>query len=134
MGLLELLCLILLEFSNQGIHPSIRGEIWEFLLSYYETKSTIEEREEIRQRRRKEECIFRVKYAEWKEECRELFLIVGSGRFITTHVVPDDGQPIQDLIVLLENNPENRVIIPVPEIGSTNTINAAKKMTNKEVI
>ncbi|CAK8577189.1 unnamed protein product [Lathyrus sativus] len=110
-----------------GIHPSIRGEVWEFLLSCYDSKSTYEEREEIRQRRRE-------KYAEWKEECRQLFPLVGSGKFITAPVVTDDGLPIQDPIVLLENNPENGVIVPVPEIGSTNTINAAKKVTDKKVI
>ncbi|CAI8617546.1 unnamed protein product [Vicia faba] len=110
-----------------GIHPSIRGEVWEFLLSCYDAKSTFEEREEIRQRRR-------AKYAEWKEECRQLFPLVGSGRFITAPVVTDEGLPIQDPIVLLENNPENGVIIPVPEISSTNTINAAKKVTDKKVI
>ncbi|CAL5212904.1 unnamed protein product [Lathyrus oleraceus] len=110
-----------------GIHPSIRGEVWEFLLSCYDAKSTFEEREEIRQRRRE-------KYAEWKEECRQLFPLVGSGKFITAPVVTDEGLPIQDPIVLLENNPENGVIVPVPEIGSTNTINAAKKVTDKKVI
>lgn len=36
----------------QGIHPSIRGEVWEFLLGCYDTKSTFNEREQIRQRRR----------------------------------------------------------------------------------
>lgn len=45
-----------LVFQNlhliQGIHPSIRGEVWEFLLGCYDPMSTIEEREEIRQRRR----------------------------------------------------------------------------------
>lgn len=36
----------------QGIHPAIRGEVWEFLLGCYDPKSTFEEREAIRQRRR----------------------------------------------------------------------------------
>ncbi|KHN46534.1 GTPase-activating protein gyp7 [Glycine soja] len=35
-----------------GIHPSIRGEVWEFLLGCYDPKSTFQERDEIRQRRR----------------------------------------------------------------------------------
>ena len=38
--------------AKQGIHPSIRGEVWEFLLGCYDPKSTFEERDEIRQRRR----------------------------------------------------------------------------------
>ena len=39
-------------FSNQGIHPTIRGEVWEFLLGCYDPKSTTEERDEIRKDRR----------------------------------------------------------------------------------
>ncbi|XP_057775212.1 uncharacterized protein LOC130994195 [Salvia miltiorrhiza] len=37
-----------------GVHPSIRGEVWEFLLGRYDPSSTFEEREQIRQRRRYE--------------------------------------------------------------------------------
>lgn len=110
-----------------GIHPSIRGEVWEFLLGCYEPTSTFEEREEIRQRRR-------MQYAEWKEECRQLFPLVGSGRFITAPVVTDDGVPIQDPLVLLENNPENGVIVPPQEVGAPSPNNTAKKVTDKKVI
>ncbi|KAK2380941.1 hypothetical protein P8452_37066 [Trifolium repens] len=110
-----------------GIHPSIRGEVWEFLLGCYDPKSTFEERDEIRQRRR-------AQYAEWKEECRQLFPLVGSGRFITAPVVTDDGRPIQDPLVLLENNPENGVIVPPQDIGATSINNNAPKVTDKKVI
>ncbi|AES89876.2 putative Rab-GTPase-TBC domain-containing protein [Medicago truncatula] len=110
-----------------GIHPSIRGEVWEFLLGCYEPTSTFEEREEIRQRRR-------TQYAEWKEECRQLFPLVGSGRFITAPVVTDDGVPVQDPLVLLENNPENGVIVPPQEVGAPSPNNTAKKVTDKKVI
>ncbi|KAH9803427.1 Rab-GAP TBC domain-containing protein [Citrus sinensis] len=67
-----------------GIHPSIRGEVWEFLLGCYEPKSTFDEREEIRQRRR-------LQYSAWKEECHQIFPVVGSGKFITAPVVTEDG-------------------------------------------
>ncbi|KAK2434558.1 hypothetical protein P8452_31661 [Trifolium repens] len=110
-----------------GIHPSIRGEVWEFLLGCYDPKSTFEERDEIRQRRR-------AQYAEWKEECRQLFPLVGSGRFITAPVVTEDGRPIQDPLVLLENNPENGVIVPPQDIGATSINNNAPKVTDKKVI
>jgi hypothetical protein len=40
------------RIQRGGIHPSIRGEVWEFLLGCYDPKSTFEEREQIRQRRR----------------------------------------------------------------------------------
>nr|DAD20557.1 TPA_asm: hypothetical protein HUJ06_022020 [Nelumbo nucifera] len=82
-----------------GIHPSIRGEVWEFLLGCYDPESTFEEREEIRQRRR-------VKYAMWKEECRQMDPVVGSGRIITAPLITEDGEPIQDPLVLLEANPD----------------------------
>lgn len=95
-----------------GIHPSIRGEVWEFLLGCYDPKSTFDEREQIRQRRR-------MQYARWKEECRQLFPVVGSGRFITAPVISDDGQPIQDPLVLLEANPDKGQALPPVDNGGT---------------
>ncbi|KAL3612611.1 hypothetical protein D5086_003631 [Populus alba] len=80
-----------------GIHPSIRGEVWEFLLGCYDPKSTFDERDEIRQRRR-------IQYIRWKEECRQIFPVVGSGRFITAPIITEDGQPIQEPLVILETN------------------------------
>ncbi|KAJ6423255.1 hypothetical protein OIU84_024236 [Salix udensis] len=80
-----------------GIHPSIRGEVWEFLLGCFDSKSTFDERDEIRQHRR-------LQYARWKEECRQIFPVVGSGRFITAPVITEDGQPIQEPLVILETN------------------------------
>ncbi|CAK9150276.1 unnamed protein product [Ilex paraguariensis] len=78
-----------------GIHPSIRGEVWEFLLGCYDPKSTFDEREQIRQHRRE-------KYALLKEECRQMFPLIGSGRFLTAPVVTEDGEPVQDPVVLKE--------------------------------
>ncbi|XVE80316.1 hypothetical protein DITRI_Ditri14bG0129900 [Diplodiscus trichospermus] len=89
---------ILHRIQRGGIHPSIRGEVWEFLLGCYDPMSTFDEREQIRQRRR-------VQYARWKDECREIFPVVGSGKFITAPVITEDGQPIQDPLVLLETSP-----------------------------
>ncbi|KAG6755418.1 hypothetical protein POTOM_041240 [Populus tomentosa] len=80
-----------------GIHPSIRGEVWEFLLGCYDPKSTFDERDQIRQRRR-------VQYFRWKEECGQIFPVVGSGKFITAPVITEDGQPIQEPLVILETN------------------------------
>ncbi|GLT72104.1 hypothetical protein SLA2020_440640 [Shorea laevis] len=85
------------RIQRGGIHPSIRGEVWEFLLGCYEPKSTFEEREKIRQRGR-------VQYARWKDECREIFPVVGSGKFITAPIITENGQPIQDPLVHLETN------------------------------
>lgn len=85
------------RIQRGGVHPSIRGEVWEFLLGCYDPKSSFEEREEIRQHRR-------VQYARWKEECREIFPVVGSGRFITAPVITEDGEPIQEPLVILETH------------------------------
>ncbi|XVF77605.1 hypothetical protein PTKIN_Ptkin14bG0059400 [Pterospermum kingtungense] len=86
------------RIQRGGIHPSIRGEVWEFLLGCYDPKSTFDEREQIQEQRR-------VQYARWKNECSEIFPVVGSGKFITAPVITESGQPIQDPLVLLETNP-----------------------------
>ncbi|CAL9103907.1 unnamed protein product, partial [Musa textilis] len=90
---------VLSRIQRGGVHPSIRGEVWEFLLGCFDPKSTVEEREQQRQHRR-------VQYARWKELCQALDSHVGSGRIITAPVITEDGQPIQDPLVLLEANPD----------------------------
>ncbi|MQL73731.1 hypothetical protein Taro_006069 [Colocasia esculenta] len=87
-----------------GIHPSIRGEVWEFLLGCYDPLSTFDEREQLRQQRRQQ-------YAKWKEECRQMDPVVGSGRIITAPTITEDGLPIQDPIVQMEANPMK--VVPV---------------------
>lgn len=47
-------------------------------------------------------CICRVQYARCKEECREMDSLVGSGRIITAPIITEDGEPINDPLVLLE--------------------------------
>lgn len=82
--------------------------------------------------------IVRLKYAAWKEECRQLFPLVGSGKFITAPVITEDGQPIQDPLVLLENNPDNGVIVPPQDgangMGPSSPANNLQKVTDKAVI
>ncbi|PSS16270.1 TBC1 domain family member 15 like [Actinidia chinensis var. chinensis] len=109
-----------------GIHPSIRGEVWEFLLGCYDSKSTFEEREQIRQRRR-------AQYAVLKEECRHIFPLVGSGRFITAPVITEDGDPIKDPIVLLEANPDNGQA-SVPQENGTSFSSVMVKEVDKKII
>ncbi|XP_024968567.1 TBC1 domain family member 15-like isoform X3 [Cynara cardunculus var. scolymus] len=75
-----------------GIHPSIRGEVWEFLLGCYDPKSKFDEREQIRKRRREQ-------YAELKDSCKRMFPVVGSGKFITARVITANGDPIKDPVV-----------------------------------
>ncbi|KAL0353603.1 UNVERIFIED_CONTAM: GTPase-activating protein gyp7 [Sesamum angustifolium] len=87
------------RIQRGGIHPSIRGEVWEFLLGCYDPKSTFEERDQIRQRRR-------VSYAHLKEECHQMFPLVGRGKFVTAPIITEDGEPTQDPIVLQQINLE----------------------------
>ncbi|XP_042027510.1 TBC1 domain family member 16-like isoform X1 [Salvia splendens] len=91
---------ILSRVQRGGVHPSIRGEVWKFLLGCYDPNSTFDEREQIRQRRR-------VKYALLKEECREMFPLVGMGKFVTAPIITEDGEPIREPIVLQQINLED---------------------------
>ena len=65
-------------------------------------------------------CTFRAQYAVLKEECRHIFPLVGSGRFITAPVITEDGDPIKDPIVLLEANPDNGQASVPQENGNVN--------------
>jgi hypothetical protein len=42
----------LIWLYKQGVHPTIKGEVWEFLLGCYDPKSTTEQRNQLRQQRR----------------------------------------------------------------------------------
>jgi hypothetical protein len=43
---------VLRRIQRGGIHPSIKGEVWEFLLGAYDPDSTFEERNKLRNHRR----------------------------------------------------------------------------------
>uniref|UniRef100_A0A7N0VAN0 Rab-GAP TBC domain-containing protein n=1 Tax=Kalanchoe fedtschenkoi TaxID=63787 RepID=A0A7N0VAN0_KALFE len=85
------------RIQRGGVHPSIRGEVWEFLLGCYDPLSSFDDREHIRQKRR-------AQYALWKDECHKLFPIIGSGRFVTAPIINEEGKPIQDPLVIKEAN------------------------------
>ncbi|KAK8942449.1 hypothetical protein KSP39_PZI009371 [Platanthera zijinensis] len=86
------------RIQRGGVHPSIRGEVWEFLLGCFDPKSSSEERMQLRQQRR-------VQYAHWKEECRKLDSHVGSGTIITAPIITEYGEPIKDPLVLMQAIP-----------------------------
>ncbi|KAL0383636.1 UNVERIFIED_CONTAM: TBC1 domain family member 15 [Sesamum calycinum] len=73
----------------KGIHPTIKGVVWEFLLGCYDPNSTFDERNEVRERRREQ-------YAALKAVCQKMEPTIGSGKFITTAIISDDGCPVQD--------------------------------------
>ncbi|KAE8660169.1 early nodulin-like protein 3-like [Hibiscus syriacus] len=92
-----------------GIHPTIRGEVWEFLLGCFDPRSTYEEREQLREERREQ-------YEKWKIVCHEIFPVVGSGEFITAPVITEDAEaatPNSTEIVndLISNGPLDKRII-----------------------
>ncbi|ONK74755.1 uncharacterized protein A4U43_C03F9820 [Asparagus officinalis] len=120
----------LARIHRGGVHPSIRGEVWEFLLGCFDPGSTFEERDQIRQRRR-------VQYARWKEECREMDSHVGSGKIITAPIITDDGQPIQDPLVLLQAVPNQGAQASGSNgnLSSNNShVDTAPPITDKKII
>uniref|UniRef100_A0A0A0K4N1 Rab-GAP TBC domain-containing protein n=1 Tax=Cucumis sativus TaxID=3659 RepID=A0A0A0K4N1_CUCSA len=80
---------VLRRIHRGGIHPSIKGAVWEFLLGCYDPNSTFEERNGIRRQRREQ-------YGIWKDECQKMVPIIGTGRFITTAIVTEDGRPVEE--------------------------------------
>ncbi|XP_063943247.1 uncharacterized protein LOC108208450 isoform X1 [Daucus carota subsp. sativus] len=79
---------VLRRIQRGGIHPSIKAAAWEFLLGCYDPDSTYDERNELRKQRRE-------KYAELKAECKKMVPIFGTGKFITTPIVNNDGEPVE---------------------------------------
>ncbi|XP_073054967.1 rab GTPase-activating protein 22-like isoform X2 [Primulina eburnea] len=80
---------VLRRIQRGGIHPLIKGEVWEFLLGCFDPNSTLDARNVVRQKRREQ-------YAAWKSECQHLVPVIGSGNLVTTPIINDDGHPIQD--------------------------------------
>jgi hypothetical protein len=116
------------RIHRAGIHPSIRGEVWEFLLGCFDPKSTFDERDEIRQHRR-------MQYARLKQECHEMFHIIGSGRYITAPIITEDGTPVRDPLVLQETNPNHSANMEsIPQENDSSNGNELAKEQNKNVI
>lgn len=78
-----------------------------------------------------------MQYATWKEECRQLFPLVGSGRFVTAPVITEDGQPIQDPLVLKETSQAKGLAVHPQYNNSPSSMDAANnlaKVTDKTVV
>ncbi|KAI4374762.1 hypothetical protein MLD38_012718 [Melastoma candidum] len=74
------------RIQHGGVHPSIRGEVWEFLLGCYDPQSTSEERDQLRKKRRDQ-------YAKWKEECKQMFPLI-AGAIVPTNTMSTDSVPV----------------------------------------
>ncbi|KAK4753316.1 hypothetical protein SAY87_022114 [Trapa incisa] len=116
------------RIQHGGIHPSIRGEVWEFLLGCYDPKSTFDEREQIRMQRR-------VQYARWKDECHKMFPVVGSGRYVTAPIITEEGNPIQDPLVLRETTTDMGAVTTSVGNGSmaSSIVSAVSILDEKEI-
>lgn len=91
---------VLKRIQRGGVHPSIRGAVWEFLWGCYGPNSTFDDRSLIRQRRRE-------KYDELKAECQKMVPVIGSGKYITAPIVTDDGQPVEGADGVQDNHEGN---------------------------
>ncbi|XP_050149667.1 rab GTPase-activating protein 22-like isoform X3 [Malus sylvestris] len=80
---------VLRRIQRGGVHPAIKGVVWEFLLGCFDPNSTFDERNQLRQRRREQ-------YNRLKAECQKMVPVIGSGKFITTPIITDDGQPTEE--------------------------------------
>ncbi|XP_057798145.1 rab GTPase-activating protein 22-like isoform X4 [Salvia miltiorrhiza] len=80
---------VLRRIQRGGVHPTIKGVVWEFLLGCFDPNSTYDERNDIRRRRRGQ-------YDALKAVCHNMVPTIGSGKFITTPIVTDDGHPVPD--------------------------------------
>lgn len=78
---------VLHRIQRGGVHPSIRGVVWEFLLGCFDPNSTFDERNQLRQRRREQ-------YGIWKAECQKMVPLIGCGRVITSPIKNDNGQQL----------------------------------------
>ncbi|KAF7818448.1 TBC1 domain family member 15-like [Senna tora] len=105
-----------------GVHPSIKGVVWEFLLGCYDPNSTFEERNLLKEQRSTSIRLLPLpdasaydhsslllaitaitaaleKYNTWKAECQRVVNVIGTGKFITTPLIGEDGQPTDNSLI-----------------------------------
>lgn len=80
---------VLIRIQGGGVHPSIREEVWEFLLGCFAADSTYVERAALRNSRRE-------KYFRIKAECQVIDSAVGSGVVITLPRINENGTAIDN--------------------------------------
>ncbi|KAJ0258453.1 Ypt/Rab-GAP domain of gyp1p superfamily protein [Hirschfeldia incana] len=85
-----------------GIDPSIRAEVWEFLLGCYELSSTSEQRNQLRVARRK-------RYDELLKQCQKMHSSVGTGSlaYVVGSKVMDMRKSYRDESVKVSTTDEN---------------------------
>ncbi|KAI9122017.1 hypothetical protein K1719_006706 [Acacia pycnantha] len=83
---------VLRRIQRGGVHPSIKGVVWEFLLGCYDPNSTFEERNQLKEQRRQQ-------YNVWKSECQTMVPIIGTEKFITSPLIDDEDLPIDQSLI-----------------------------------
>lgn len=66
-----------------------------------------------------------------------MFPLVGSGRFITSPVITDDGQPIQDPMIMPEGNQAKGLAVLLQDNNrpsSIDSVNNLENVTDKKLI
>ncbi|KAG2309567.1 hypothetical protein Bca4012_081457 [Brassica carinata] len=99
-----------------GIDPSIRAEVWEFLLGCYELSSTSEHRNQLRAARRK-------RYNELLKQCQTMHSSVGTGSlaYVVGSKVMDMRKSYRDEAVKVASTDENREEACVDDHDNANT-------------
>ncbi|KAJ7972624.1 TBC1 domain family member 15 [Quillaja saponaria] len=96
---------VLRRIQRGGVHPSIKGLVWEFLLGCYDPNSTFEERNLLRHCRREQ-------YSTWKAECQKMVPAIGSGKFLTSPIISsEDSQQVEDSPTNTSNSVSNKKVI-----------------------
>eukprot|EP00249_Psilotum_nudum_P023147 c28759_g2_i6 orf=849-2477(+) len=86
---------VLIRIQKGGVHPLIRGEVWEFLLGCFNPNSSNAERAALRKSRRQQ-------YFKMKSECQTMDSAVGSGEVLILPRINEDGSPV-------ENEPQREI-------------------------
>ncbi|XP_031482838.1 uncharacterized protein LOC116252604 [Nymphaea colorata] len=125
------------RIQRGGIHPSIRGVVWEFLLGCYDPNTTFDQRSSLRQQRREQ-------YAMLKAECQRMEATIGTGKFITAPVISEDGEPIEpddgttartnEDPSLNRENSRNPFIDDFSPGPSSRVINSSERILDEKVI
>lgn len=80
---------VLMRIQGGGVDPSIRGEVWEFLLGCFDADSGYAERAALRNSRRQ-------KYFQLKAECQIMDSAVGSGVVVILPRINEDESTIDN--------------------------------------
>ncbi|KAF8087075.1 hypothetical protein N665_0600s0023 [Sinapis alba] len=99
-----------------GIDPSIRAEVWEFLLGCYELSSTSEHRNQLKAARRK-------RYNDLLQQCQTMHSSVGTGSlaYVVGSKVMDMRKSYRDEAVKVAATDENREEACVDDHENANT-------------